>query len=386
MKKILILIFTLIITCSASDFMKLSEFRELKNEAKPDTAIWAVNPIPDQLMDLSEIRNIGISAIFDWTPDTIYFNSVSVSIISLSEISPIRSANMNSDGDSLRVITTADTYGHARIKLTVDSNFGIVSGEFLVRVENPDYYWNPVSTQYNLVSENCIGDGYSEWKAASAFDLGNDVYDLNSIEFGYGMSGTADWAIVVFDSIPTADSILSGSKTVSGGYSNFIEGLNNSITGQIAVVFTSTANFMAMEPSGNSDLTWIYSESSGWEHPEDIAAYFAGAWYLRLLVHNTTTGIEEIITTEKSPTLMQNYPNPFNNQTVISWNLQNSGQVELNVFNSKGQLVKNLVNEAKNKGKHSVVFNADGMQTGIYFYQLKINGKIENTARMLYLK
>ncbi|MCK4978988.1 MAG: T9SS type A sorting domain-containing protein [Candidatus Delongbacteria bacterium] len=84
--------------------------------------------------------------------------------------------------------------------------------------------------------------------------------------------------------------------------------------------------------------------------------------------------------------LYQNYPNPFNNQTNISYTLKNINGIEINVFNTKGQFVQNLVSERQGKGLHSVLFDADKLNSGIYYYRLKIDGVVKETKKMLYLR
>ena len=84
--------------------------------------------------------------------------------------------------------------------------------------------------------------------------------------------------------------------------------------------------------------------------------------------------------------LEQNYPNPFNNQTNISYALQNISEVEINVFNAKGELVQELINEKHGKGSHSILFNASKLNSGVYYYRLKINGIVKETKKMLYLR
>lgn len=74
--------------------------------------------------------------------------------------------------------------------------------------------------------------------------------------------------------------------------------------------------------------------------------------------------------------LYENYPNPFNSSTSIKFQLQNSGYVSLNIYNSAGQLVKRLINEWQTAGEHYA--NWDGtdesgqpVASGTYIYQLK---------------
>jgi len=70
-------------------------------------------------------------------------------------------------------------------------------------------------------------------------------------------------------------------------------------------------------------------------------------------------------------TLFQNYPNPFNNSTVISYQLANAGLVKLSVYNAKGEIVQNLVNTSQIAGTHNIQFNANGLNSGVYFYRLE---------------
>jgi hypothetical protein len=84
--------------------------------------------------------------------------------------------------------------------------------------------------------------------------------------------------------------------------------------------------------------------------------------------------------------LYQNYPNPFNNSTEISYSLNQPSIVKVNIFNIKGEFVKILINQKQNKGQHSILFNADCLNSGIYYYQLEIDGAVKDTKKMLYLK
>lgn len=83
--------------------------------------------------------------------------------------------------------------------------------------------------------------------------------------------------------------------------------------------------------------------------------------------------------------LHQNYPNPFNPKTVIAYELEHADQVKLAVYNSKGELVKVLVNGLQNNGRHSIEFDAKQYHSGIYFYQLE-TGEKRIIKRMTVLK
>ncbi|MGE5400793.1 MAG: T9SS type A sorting domain-containing protein [Ignavibacteriales bacterium] len=99
-----------------------------------------------------------------------------------------------------------------------------------------------------------------------------------------------------------------------------------------------------------------------------------------------TTGVEAV--SDKIPSsysLKQNYPNPFNPSTVIEYSIPEGGMVSLKIFNLLGQEVQTLVNQFQNGGAYKATFNASGMPSGIYFYQLN-SGNFNTVKKMLLVK
>ncbi|OGC02983.1 hypothetical protein A2V82_02685 [candidate division KSB1 bacterium RBG_16_48_16] len=69
--------------------------------------------------------------------------------------------------------------------------------------------------------------------------------------------------------------------------------------------------------------------------------------------------------------LAQNYPNPFNPTTEISYTLKQREQVKLMVFDVLGREVATLVDGFQDSGKHDITFDAQGLTSGVYYYQLR---------------
>lgn len=98
-----------------------------------------------------------------------------------------------------------------------------------------------------------------------------------------------------------------------------------------------------------------------------------------------TTVSNEIENTPKNFVLNQNYPNPFNPSTEISFIIQESGLVTLEVFDIWGRSVALLANKVFNSGNHSINFNAANLSSGAYYYRLKSGGEV-STKRMMLIK
>jgi hypothetical protein len=89
--------------------------------------------------------------------------------------------------------------------------------------------------------------------------------------------------------------------------------------------------------------------------------------------------------TPKDFVLPQNYPNPFNASTTISFSILAPQQVKLQLYNIAGRKIKTLMDEFREAGFHSVIFDASDLASGIYFYRLQA-GNYAESRRMVLLK
>jgi hypothetical protein len=84
--------------------------------------------------------------------------------------------------------------------------------------------------------------------------------------------------------------------------------------------------------------------------------------------------------------LAQNYPNPFNPSTTIEFVVPQAGWMSLKVYNMLGQEIATLYDRNVEAGKvHTAEFNAGGLASGLYYYQLRGGGAIL-TRRMIVLR
>ncbi len=72
--------------------------------------------------------------------------------------------------------------------------------------------------------------------------------------------------------------------------------------------------------------------------------------------------------------LDQNYPNPFNPATTIRYEIRESGNVTLEVFDLAGRTIRTLVSQPQQRGRYAVQLDGEEMPSGTYFYRLSFNG------------
>jgi hypothetical protein len=126
---------------------------------------------------------------------------------------------------------------------------------------------------------------------------------------------------------------------------------------------------------------WTFTVPFSAEYPlrENIVVYYringqAGEWSADL-VSNPDEPLAPL------PAGITNvYPNPFNPQTRIDFNLPVASDVELCIYNVRGQKVKTVVNADLLAGRHSVTWYGDNdnhgkAASGIYMCKLSAGGK-----------
>ncbi len=83
--------------------------------------------------------------------------------------------------------------------------------------------------------------------------------------------------------------------------------------------------------------------------------------------------------------LEQNYPNPFNPTTTIRYAIPQDNYVSIKLYDVLGNEVMTLVNEQKQAGRYEMLFNASGIASGVYYYQIT-SGSFTQTRKLVIIK
>jgi hypothetical protein len=97
------------------------------------------------------------------------------------------------------------------------------------------------------------------------------------------------------------------------------------------------------------------------------------------------TGVRKPLVNPSGYRLNQNYPNPFNPSTTISYRLPGRSFVTLKVYDVLGREVQTLVSGEESAGEHTIMFDGNGLSSGVYIYRLTA-GLYRESREMLLLK
>jgi|GEM_PF-2166043 hypothetical protein len=108
-----------------------------------------------------------------------------------------------------------------------------------------------------------------------------------------------------------------------------------------------------------------------------------------ILVEQATVepGVPQIPITTK---LLKAYPNPFNPQTCISYSLAEAGSVTLEIFNTKGQLIRTFAKTHNSGGYFEISWDGTDksgqpVSSGVYLYRMS-SGKYSASSKVMLVK
>ncbi|MFO8144473.1 MAG: M14 family zinc carboxypeptidase [Candidatus Syntrophosphaera sp.] len=111
---------------------------------------------------------------------------------------------------------------------------------------------------------------------------------------------------------------------------------------------------------------------------------------IRIITGTSSVENDDGVSPAIQAALYPNYPNPFNPETTIRFSLAKPTDIDITIYNARGQLVRKLIGESVPSGDHQVVWNGrdDGgneVGSGIYLYRMQ-SGDYVKTRKMMLVK
>ena len=148
------------------------------------------------------------------------------------------------------------------------------------------------------------------------------------------------------------------------GYAPQVSNFNGDVW--VWIEITDAMNFP--QPIGHNR---IWGEGRYYNYDGATASEYSDDLQIRLFVTEGAVGVEDMPQTQPYQfRLAQNYPNPFNSQTTIRYQLPATSEVSLIVYDITGREVVSLVSGKQSAGEHKVVWDAEGIASGVYFIRL----------------
>ena len=110
--------------------------------------------------------------------------------------------------------------------------------------------------------------------------------------------------------------------------------------------------------------------------------------YSDVVTVSMSTRVDEKNVTPDQFALMPNFPNPFNPETRIEYMTPNSSFIKLSIYNLQGRKIKELVNEMRTAGLHTVMWNGiddSGQLSGSGIYMLRMTAGDFQASRWITL-
>ena len=239
------------------------------------------------------------------------------------------------------------------------------------------------SAYYDTFSGDVDGLGGDSWNSGYAYrNEGVDIEECSdSYTNGYnvGWISTSEWLKYTVNVTATGNYDLNMRVSVANAGSKILFSIDNqNLTDLITLAATGgyqswrtvTINDLFMEAGQHTIMARFFSEGYNVNYFEFMPG---------------TVGVEPEENIPAKFELIQNYPNPFNPSTVIQFQLPEVSHVSMKLYDVLGNEIAVLLNEGKNAGKHEVVFDADKLPGGVYFYSLRA-GNFCETKKMILLR
>jgi hypothetical protein len=330
---------------------------------------------------------------YPWTHSTTQWTIVNVDAFDGTYAA--KSTNTaNSSSSFISVVDTASTAGVIKFAYKVSSEASYDKLKFYIdgvekNAWSGDVPWT--EAEYNVTA----GVHTYKWEYSKDISVnsGSDCAWVDKIIFPNAGGGSNNTAIAYMNTDPIDFGTVEPNETAVKNIVVVNFGLLP-LSGELTVptpYSVESANFV-VEAESNLTIPVTYSPTSEGTHSGQITVATNDTTHPSFVIEITgtcgTNSSDSVL--PKVTKLQGNYPNPFNPVTNISFSLKENSPVTIDIYNVKGQLVKQLVNEAMQAGNHTVVWNGKdqnnkSVSSGVYFYRMQ-SKNYAGTKKMLLMK
>jgi len=157
----------------------------------------------------------------------------------------------------------------------------------------------------------------------------------------------------------------------AGYYWNFGDGTTSTLQYPSHTYPSSGPYYICLTLADSSSMFWCVNTYCD--------SLEAGRSSTPITINVIPTGINESVNLISS---FENYPNPFSENTTITYTLSKQENVELCVFDLLGNKVSSIESGNKNAGTHTINWNAENLNQGMYLLQLKA-GNNSSTKKVI---
>jgi photosystem II stability/assembly factor-like uncharacterized protein len=275
--------------------------------------------------------------------------------------------------------------------LFLDKDRGIVIGQegVILKTDNGGRTWNPIQINEadDLYSVDFVND-LTGWIA------GSNSLILKTTDSGEHWTrvgeGAYTWLLMSIDFIDTQTGWVAGAwgsvyKTVNGGH-DWIKQSSKTRQHLVSVHFCDENTGWSVGDKGT--ILHTSDGGNGWTTQDSGTEYLLydvlcvgsrSAWAVGesgtiLEFRSEVTSVDEREKGKNSLeeiALYPNYPNPFNVSTTFRFYMPEKRSVNLTVYNMLGQQVCVLSDDYRDRGFHTIIWEAGDLPTGVYFFRLK---------------
>ncbi|MCK9329981.1 MAG: T9SS type A sorting domain-containing protein, partial [Candidatus Cloacimonetes bacterium] len=287
-----------------------------------------------------------------------------------------------SENDLLSIITSEINDEETLFKLLFSSDFGQTYAEY--ELSNPMNFYKDICLKNNMAYilyydnniDNCFKLGIFSFANSTLSHINLETPAYFSADFNYTLLKTQDGILLITDFTGQDENNQRQIYEITDEFAlNYLDNFN------LDFLEDSQIKALSYQIGINDTLYAMIKTTDSIEEPS------ANIYLSKIYVNGFTPIDDEIIIAGDTFTV-STYPNPFNPTTAIEFYLPEQDNINLSIFNVKGQKIITLHNDVLDKGIHTFIFNGkdekgNNLSSGIYFMRISGNKYLHNKKIIL---